>query len=171
MIFMGEILRQTSRSTTSEECEMKIIDFAIDVEQAEQDLYRRLALCSRDLAIRSIFNMIASKESVLLRKLRQLKADPVKNSLEIHREPQLQVQLQRNHAGSCELLDENDIRNDLSSYSYILRTEQLVFNLYAKLKDRESDPDAQALLNLILKEKQQEIDRIHTLYDVAKVIH
>ena len=39
------------------------------------------------------------------------------------------------------------------------------------LKKRESDPEAQALFDLILDEKQLEIDRIHTLYDVAKVVH
>jgi|GEM_PF-1741142 len=150
---------------------MKILDFVIDVELAEQDLYRRLADCSRDLTIRSIFQMVASKESMLLQKLRQLKEDPLKNSLEMHRDPQVQGLLRRNQGGSCELLDENDIRNDLNSYNYILRTEQLVFNLYVNLKERERDPEAQALLNLILDEKQQEIDRIHTLYDVAKVIH
>lgn len=150
---------------------MKIIDFVIDVELAEQDLYRRLADCSRDMTIRSIFQMVASKENVLLQKLRQLKEDPAKNSLEMHREPPDQVPVRRNQAGNCELLDTNDIRTDLNSYSYILRTEQLVFNLYVNLKERERDPDAQALLNLILDEKQQEIDRILTLYDVARVIH
>jgi len=152
-------------------CEMKIIDFAIGVEQAEQDLYRRLADCSQDQIIRSIFTMVASKESLLLQKLRQLKEDPAKSSLEIHRDPRLHPHLKRNQAASCELLDKLDIRNDLSSYSYILQTEQLVYNLYLNLKKRESDPDAQALFNLILDEKQQEIDRIHTLYDVARVIH
>ena len=150
---------------------MKILDFAIDVEQAEEDLYRRLADCSRDLTIRAIFQMVAAKERILLQKLRQLKEDPQKGSLEMHREPQVQTQLRRSQVGSCELLDENDIRNDLNGYNYILRMEQLVLNLYANLKNRERDPDARTLLGLILSEKRQEIDRIHTIYDVAQVVH
>ena len=150
---------------------MKIIDFVIDVERAEQDLYRRLADCSRDLIIRSIFQMVASKESILLQKLRQFKEDPEKNSLELYRLTEGQENLRRKQEISCELLEDIDIRTDLSSYSYILRTERLVYNLYANLKERELDPDARALFNLILVEKQQEIDRIHTLYDVARVVH
>jgi len=150
---------------------MTLIDFVIDVEQAEQDLYRRLADCSPDLTIRSIFQMIASKERVLVQKLRQLKENPQNNSLELHRDPQLHGALRNVQMATCELLDDQDIRSDLSSYTYILRTEQLVFNLYVRLMEQEQDPDARALLNLILLEKQQEIDRIHTLYDVAKVIH
>jgi len=149
---------------------MKIIDFVIDVEQAEQDLYRRLADCSADRTIRSIFSMVAAKENMLLEKLQRFKHDPAKSSLETQAPARLNEQLRENQSASCELLENNEIRNDLSSYSYILRTEQLVFNLYAKLKDREPDPAARELLSLILTEKQQEIARIHTLYDVAKVI-
>ncbi len=150
---------------------MKILDFVIDVEQAEQDLYRRLANCSQDRTIQSIFEMIAAKERILLKKLQHLKEDPQKNSLEMHREPKLQAQLCHAQTGNCELIDENDISNDLNGYNYILRTEQMVFNLYVKLKKRAEDPDAQALFNLILKEKQLEIERIHAIYDVARVIH
>ncbi len=115
--------------------------------------------------------MIASKEGILLRKLQQLKSDPSNRSLDMHKGGQIKSQAARNHAGNCQLLDDNEIRNDLSSYSYILRTEQLVYNLYANLKENERDPDAQALLSLILDEKQLEIDRIHTLYDVARILH
>ena len=150
---------------------MNIIDFVIDVEQAEQDLYRRLADCSPDTTIRSIFSMVASKENLILQKLRQLKEDPANSALETRIVPDLRGQLRGNRNANCELLEDQGIRNDLSSYSYILRTEQLVYNLYANLREREPDPDAKMLFNLILAEKQQEIDRIYTLYDVAKIVH
>lgn len=149
---------------------MRILDFVINVEQAEQDLYRRLAECSGDDAIRSVFQTVATKERILLQKLQQLKDDPSNNSLQLRKE-RPPTQVRKNRAGSCELLDDYGIRNDLGSYNYILQTEQMVFNLYVNLKKRESDPEAHALFDLILDEKQLEIDRIHTLYDVARVVH
>ena len=149
---------------------MKILDFAIDVEQAEQDLYFRLAKCSSDKTITAIFQMIATKERVLLDKLRKLKKDPNHCRLEISRMPQHE-QISKNKHANCELLGQHEIRHDLSSYSYILRTEQLVFNLYAKLRESVSDLESQSLLDLLLTEKRQEISRISTLYDVARVVH
>jgi len=148
---------------------MKILDFAIDVEQAEQELYYRLADCSSDQTIKAIFQMIATKEMVLLQKLRELKKSPQYCEFEISRAP-TQQRLRRNQNASCELLDEQDIRDDLSSYNYILRTEQLIYDLYTQLKERETDPQAQRLLDLLLNEKQLEIERINTLYDVARIV-
>lgn len=144
---------------------MKILDFAIDVEQAEHDLYQRLANCSEDLGIRAIFRMIASDEGKLLQKLRKMKEDPSSRELAISIPQKEQRAVSRTQGGSCELLDSNQVRDDLSSYSYILRTEQLLLNLYANMKEREDDPEARELLDMILTEKQEEIDRIHMLYD------
>ena len=149
---------------------MKVLDFAIDVEQAEQDLYRRLADCSADQSIKSIFQMIAAKEMVLVEKLRSLKNNPQHREQELSRTPKASRKMKITQRGSCELLELNEVRDDLSSYNYILRTEQLVYNLYVKLKEHESDPHSQSLLDLLLNEKRQEIDRISTLYDVARVI-
>ena len=144
---------------------MKILDFAIDVEQAERDLYRRLAVCTQHEGIRSIFRMIADDEGKLLKKLRQLKDDPENNSIELNAQQHVPNSLRKNQAGNCELLDQNNVRDDLSGYSYILKTEQLLLNLYLNLKEREQDPEAKALFDLILQEKQSEIDRIHTIFD------
>ncbi len=149
---------------------MKILDFAIDVERAEQDLYLRLADCSADRSIKSIFQMIAAKEMVLVEKLRGLKCDPLHREQELSRTPKAGGVMRRRKNDFCELLDQNEVRDDLSSYDFILRTEQLVYNLYVNLKDNETDSGAQSLLDLLLNEKRQEIDRISTLYDVARVI-
>lgn len=148
---------------------MKILDFAIDVEQAEKDLYCRLADCSSDKAIKAIFQMIATKEMVLLEKLQELKKNPQHCEQEISRQPE-QQQVRKNQKASCELLEQQEVRDDLSSYNYILRTEQLIFNLYSQLKASETDPQAQTLFELLLKEKRQEIDRISTLYEVARIV-
>jgi rubrerythrin len=144
---------------------MKILDFAIDVEQAERDLYRRLAACSQHEGIRSIFKMIASDEGKLLKKLKQLKQDPENNALELQVSPTIPKSVRKTQAGSCELLDQHNVRDDLSGYNYILKTEQLLLNLYLNLKEHEKDPEAKALFDLILQEKQLEIDRIHMIFD------
>lgn len=144
---------------------MKILDFAIDVEQAEHDLYQRLASCSEDVGIQAIFKMVASDERKLLNKLLKMKEDSANCELEIAVSQREQRTIKSTQSGSCELLDRFDVRDDLSSYSYILRTEQLLLNLYANMKQREEDPGARELLDLIIAEKQEEIDRIHMLYD------
>ena len=148
---------------------MKILDFAIDVEQAEQDHYHRLSECTENQSVKAIFQMIATKEKLLLDKLRELKRNPRHCQQEITRAPQYR-KLESNQNASCEILHQQEVRDDLSSYSYILRTEQLVFNLYTKLKESIDDPQAQYLLDLLLNEKRQEIDRISTLYDVARIV-
>lgn len=144
---------------------MKILDFAIDVETAERDLYRRLADCSQDVGIRSIFRMIAADEGKLLKKLRQLKADPDKCSAEVQAPLKTQTGIRKAQSASCELINQNNIHDDLGSYSYIMRTEQLLLNLYLNLREQVTDPKAKALFNLILQEKQAEIDRVHMIYD------
>lgn len=149
---------------------MKILDFAIDVELAEQELYRRLADCSNDDVIKNIFQMIATKEMVLLEKLRELKTNPQHRDQEISRQHN-KNRLKKKQNVSCELLEQHEVRDDLSSYRYILRTEQLIYNLYTNLKVTETDPRSLSLLDLLLAEKSQEIDRISTLYDVARVVH
>ncbi|WP_303722836.1 hypothetical protein [Malonomonas rubra] len=106
----------------------------------------------------------------MLKKLRELKKDPVHYRQEVARTPNSNL-MSSNRNASCDLLDQYELRDDLSSYNYILRTEQLVFNLYAKLKESVSDQDSQSLLDLLLSEKSQEIDRISTLYEVARVVH
>jgi rubrerythrin len=154
----------------NEEVRMKMLDFAIDVEQAEQELYRRLAECSNTQSMKAIFEMIATKEQLLLDKLRALKSNPKHYQQELSKPPRSEKFKNRQNV-SCELLEQQEVRDDLSSYSYILRTEQLIYNLYTKLKETETDPQAQSLLDLLLHEKRQEIDRISTLYDVARVVH
>lgn len=150
---------------------MKILDFAIDVEKAEQDLYKRLAACSANQGIKAIFEMIATKEMLLLDKLRHLKKNPQHYKLNVNKIPKQINQIKHTQGGNCELLEHNDVRDDLSSYSYIIRTEQLVFNLYTCLKESQKDPQSQRVLDILLAEKQQEIDRISTIYDVARIIH
>lgn len=144
---------------------MRILDFAIDVEQAERDLYRRLAECSQNDGIRKVFQMIADDEGRLLTKLRNLKKNPENRSVELHASPKFSSSLRKAQAGSCELLDENNVRDELSGYNYVLKTEQLLLNLYLNLKEREADPDAKALIDMILYEKQDEINRIYLLFD------
>ncbi len=73
--------------------------------------------------------------------------------------------ISRQQSGSCELLEHHHVRDDLSSYTYILRTEQLLLNLYRNMLENESDPETRELLHMILAEKQEEIDRLHMLYD------
>jgi len=149
---------------------MKILDFAIDVEQAEQELYYRLADCSSDQTIKAIFQMIASKERLLLEKLQALKRNPQHCEQEISRQSRQQA-VKLNQKVNCDILEQHEVRDDLSSYNFILRTEQLVYSLYNQLWERETDPHAQSLLTLLLDEKRQEIDRISTLYDVARIVH
>ncbi len=144
---------------------MKILDFAIDVEQAEHDLYQRLASCSDNMGIQAIFRMIATDERKLLKKLRQMKEDAGNSELEVVVSKNEKKTISRTNSSSCELLDRFEVRDDLSSYNYILRTEQLLLNLYANMKQREEDPGARNLLDMIIAEKQEEIDRIHMLYD------
>jgi len=144
---------------------MKILDFAIDVERAERDLYDRLAACCQHDGVRSIFRMAADEEGKLLKKLKMLKANPQQNALELNSLSALPTKLRKLQSGSCELLDQNLVRDDLSGYNYILKTEQLLLNLYINLKKRENDPNAKELLDLILQEKQSEIDRIHLIFD------
>ncbi len=144
---------------------MKILDFAIDVEQAEHDLYQRLANCTDNLGVKAIFRMVASDERKLLNRLRKLKEDPANGELELHSQPKSQNAISRQQGGSCELLEQNHVRDDLSSYSYILRTEQLLLNLYKNMLEGETDFETRELLEMILAEKQEEIDRLHMLYE------
>ena len=148
-----------------EELGMKILDFAIAVEQAEHDLYQRLSSCSDKLGIQAIFKMMVSDERKLLKKLRKMKEDPDNYELEISVSQAEKKIIKRTNAASCDLLERFEVRDDLSSYNYILRTEQLLLNLYINMKQREDDQDARELLDMIIAEKQEEVDRIHMLYD------
>ena len=144
---------------------MKILDFAIDVERAERDLYQRLANCSDSEGLRSIFQMIAADEGKLLKRLRELKENPENGSIELESAPDLPAKLRKEQNGSCELLDRYHVNDDVSGYSYIQQTERLLLNLYTNLRERETSSEAKNLLNLILREKKEEIERVHMIYN------
>ncbi len=138
---------------------MKVIDFAIEMEMRERDLYKELAQNAEQKGVRTIYARMAEDEEGIVRNLREMAStisDVDSLALESVRSP-----LDRNFDRERAL----KIDDGLQAYRFLMGMEKAMRDFYTKAARRESDPRARDLLLSVAAQEEKELHELETLYE------
>jgi rubrerythrin len=144
-----------------EDAEMKVIDFAIEMEERERDLYKELAQRSEKEGLRAIYARMAEDEEEIVRKLQAMAStgsDAESLALEGMVSP-LEMGIDLEKALRLE--------DGLQAYRFLMEVEKAMRDFYDGVAQRESDPYARDLLLNVAAEEERELQDLESLYEFA----
>ncbi|MEJ2698257.1 MAG: hypothetical protein P8Z70_01155 [Desulfuromonadales bacterium] len=139
---------------------MKVIDFAIEVERAERDFFRRMSEEVQKKGLKTIYRRMAEEEEVLLRRFEGLKT-----SGEAQEEAGRLDSLLKAFRERLDARRARGIGNEVETYRYLAEVEKGVCRLFEDAAESERDEGARRRLAQIAGEECRESEEVETLYD------
>ena len=136
-----------------------ILDFAINEEQKASDLYKSLAVKSRNRMIKEVFEQFSKEELGHKKKLESIKGGRV---FAVSGEKVMDMKI------GDYLVDVNKSRDDLSyqeSLIIAMKEEKAAFRLYSDLANRADDPALRETFLMLAQEEAKHKLRFEIEYD------
>ncbi len=134
---------------------MKVIDFAIELEERERDFYKELAQKAEKDDVRGVYAHMAETEEEMVRNLRQMAGGDIESSaLETMKSP---LGLDKERALKME--------DGLQAYRFLMGVEKAMRDFYAGAARKESDPQARDLLLSVAAQEERELKELENIYE------
>ena len=139
---------------------MKVIDFAIEVERAERDFFRRMSEEVEEKGLKSIYRRMAEDEAILLKKFESLRS-----SGEAEEEADCLDSLLKVFKERLDARQARGIGNEVETYRYLAEVEKGVCRMFEDAAESERNGAARGRLAQIAGEECRESEEVEILYD------
>jgi rubrerythrin len=143
---------------------MKVIDFALEMEEMGTDYFRCLANEASVSGVKAVFTMLAEEQQELYDTFLTMKqgasahCNADSHTLERAREAFGKIFAQ--DGAHLELL-----KTDLAAYEHAMHVEAAIVRFIEELAERERDDEARALLREIADEERRHYDTVESIHD------
>lgn len=143
---------------------MKVIDFALEMEEMGKDYFWRLANEASINGVRTVFTMLAEAQQELydtflaMKRGASVHCNADSRALERAREAFARI-----FAPDGALLDL--LKTDLAAYEHAMQVEAAVVRFCEELAEQERDEEARALLREIAAEERRHYDTVESIHD------
>lgn len=141
---------------------MKVIDFAIEVERAERDFFRRMSEEVEEKGLKTIYRRMAEAEESLLQKFHGLRT-----SGEAREEAKNLDSLLARFRERLDARQAKGIDNEIETYRYLAEVERGVCRLFTDAAESERDEGVRRRLAQLAGEECRESGEIEIMYDFA----
>lgn len=143
---------------------MKVIDFALEMEEMGKDYFRRLAAEASMTGVRTVFTMLAEEQQELYDTFLAIKrgasAHCNADSQALERARETFARLFAPDGAHLALL-----KTDLAAYEHAMQVEAAIVSFCEELAERERDEEARALLREIAAEERRHYDTVESIHD------
>ncbi|BDV44370.1 ferritin [Geotalea uraniireducens] len=143
---------------------MKVLDFALQMEELGKNYYERLAAETSLNGIRAVFSMLAEEQQELYDTFQAMKrgasAHCNADSLALDRAWRNFGKIFAAGSGTIDLL-----KNDLDAYRHAIQVEADIVRFFEELASSENNAEARALINEIAAMERKAYRRVENIHD------